>query len=447
MNRSIQAVLFGTFTLRFSTGLTGGLFLYYLADLPRHGGPEVSAVLVGLMTATYFIAELVLSPGFGVLSDRLGAHRVMQWGPAFGAVAVILTAFTTNLYLLGLTRLLEGAAAGASIPSILGYIAVATSGQEALRGKTVARFEAATLAGLGVGLVAAGPLWEALARNAFLLNAVIYGVSYAIYRWGVADVAQYRRAADAPPVHSAERRPGFDFARYRRVISSGRVWLLAPTWIALNAVLGSWTTQSVFQLVKEPSARFADQQLMGGYGPTQVSVGLGVALLVFFAGLLYWGNRFKRFRRTTIIAIGIAGGLVMVGAIFGLNHSQAGGLLLQVPLTGVMLGGLFVMAGATPAALGLLADISEAHPEDRGAIMGLYSVFLALGQITGSLVGGGAAEWHGIDGMLIASVGMLILALLPLNWLRSSEHLVGLAHDDDGAAALLARALPDKDRG
>ena len=43
--------------------------------------------------------------------------------------------------------------------------------------------------------------------------------------------------------------------------------------------------------------------------------------------------------------------------------------------------GLFVLAGATPAALGLLADISEEHPADRGAIMGLYSVFLAIGQI------------------------------------------------------------------
>ena len=42
--------------------------------------------------------------------------------------------------------------------------------------------------------------------------------------------------------------------------------------------------------------------------------------------------------------------------------------------------------------LGLLADISERFPTDRGAIMGLYSVFLAIGQIVGSLIGGFAAE-------------------------------------------------------
>jgi len=431
---SLLAVLFGTFTLRFSTGLTGGLLIYYLADLPSHGGAEVSAFAFGAVHATYYAAELVLSPGFGVLSDRLGHHRLMQWGPVFGFGAVLVTAVTTDLLLLAGTRFMEGAAAGASIPSILGYIAHATSHDEGLRGRTVARFEAATLAGLGIGLVAAGPLWDVLARWAFVLNAGIYATSLAIYRYGVVDLSDEAEAARiGPPLHSAELRPSaFNLERYRQVMASPAVWLLAPTWIALNAVVGSWTTQSVFQLVREPSRRFGDQLLMGGFAPTQVSIGLAVALLVFFGGLFYWGGRFKRFRRTTIIFIGIAGGLLMVGSIFALNHAQGWGLLPMLGTVLAMLAGLFVMAGATPAALGLLADISESHPADRGAIMGLYSVFLAVGQITGSLLGGAAAEWQGIDGLLAASVGLLIIAVLPVHALRGSEHMVGVANAHEG---------------
>ena len=185
MRRSLAAVLVGTFTLRFSTGLTGALLVYYLAELEVFGAREVSPVEVGLLTATFYVAELLLSPLFGLLSDRIGTRRVMQYGPIFGAVAVVMTAVTTDLFLLGVTRWLEGAAAAASIPSILGFIAVATSHDEELRGKIVARFEAATLAGIGFGLVAAGPLWEVLARNAFYLNAIFYGVSFLIYRYGV----------------------------------------------------------------------------------------------------------------------------------------------------------------------------------------------------------------------------------------------------------------------
>ena len=243
----------------------------------------------------------------------------------------------------------------------------------------------------------------------------------------MADVAGVRHADEHAAVAAVHGEP-FNLSRYVGVLRSPGVWLLAPTWVALNAVLGSWTTQSVFQLVKDPTSEFAGQLLMGGFAPTQVSVGMAAALVVFFAGLFYWGNRFRSYRRTTIIIVGIAGGLAMMTAIFAINHSQPFGLALQVPMVLLLLGGLFVLAGATPAALGLLADISESHPTDRGAIMGLYSVFLAIGQIVGALVSGWAADWRGIDGLLAASLLLLLVAILPLHGLRRSEHLVGAAH-------------------
>ena len=159
MERSIRFVLLGTFTLRFSTGLTGSMLAFYLAHLPDHGGPTVDATVVGLYAALFYLAELILSPLFGILSDRYGHHRVMLYGPIFGAVAVVLTGFTpaflvfgaiVMLLVLAATRILEGASSAASVPSILGYIAMATAGNETLRGKTSARFEGAT-----VGLIVA----------------------------------------------------------------------------------------------------------------------------------------------------------------------------------------------------------------------------------------------------------------------------------------------------
>jgi len=415
MQRSLLAVLFGTFTLRFSTGLTGALLAYYLADLPKHGGTAVEPIVVGLFSAAFFAAELVLSPLFGPLADRWGYHRVMQFGPLFGGIAVVLTGLTTNLWLLGGTRLLEGASTAASVPSILGYIAIATAMNEQLRGRAVARFEAATLAGIGGGLVAAGPLYTLLGRDAFFLNAVIYAFSLLIYRFGVTDPRSE---------HSQSSKQTYGVRRYLSLLRSSHVWILAPTWIAINASLGLWTTQSLFQLVRKPDPRFADQMLMGGFEPLSVSAGLGVGLLIFFAGLLYWGNRFKSLRRTTIIFYGIVGGAVLIFAAALINHSATLPPLATTVFALVAVAGLFVLAGATPAALGLLADVSERFPHDRGAIMGLYSVFLALGQITGSLLGGVAAEARGIDGLLIATLILLAVALVPLFRLRRFEHEV-----------------------
>ncbi len=416
MSRSLVAVLIGTFTLRLSTGITGGLLVYYLANLPAHGGQPVDPFALGVLQATFYAAELVLATPFGLLSDRFGHHRLMQVGPVFGIAAVVTTFATTNLVLLGGTRILEGSSTAASVPSILGFIALATAGDEQLRGRVAARFEAATIAGLGAGFVAAGPLWALLGPAGFLVNAGIYAASFSIYRLGVEEPAQATIARASHP----------GFGRYAAILRSSNIWLLAPTWIAINATLSLYTSQTLFQLVREPNPTFSDQMLMGGFDPVEVSVGLLLGLVVFFGGLIFWGNRFRRFRRTTIILFGIVGGAALVACAFLLNHS--GGLPLAVQGAEVVgLGiGLFVLAGATPAALGLLADVTESFPNDRGAIMGLYSVFLGVGQIAGSLIGGAAAEARGLDGVFVATVAFLVIALLPLLHLRSVEHRVGV---------------------
>jgi MFS family permease len=419
VTRSLYAVLLGTFTLRFSTGLTGGLLIFYLRDL------HVDEITLATLTATFFAAELVLSTPFGLISDRWGHHRIMQLGPIFGAVAVILTWATTDVLVIGGTRWLEGAATAASVPSILGFIAMATARDELLRGRMAARFEGATLAGIGVGVVAAGLLYDGipgvvpgLGRTAFLLNAVIYGVSFCIYRFGVDEPAEDREARSGPH---------YGWRRYVRLLTSSRVWLLAPTWIAINGALGLWTSQSIFQLIKQPAARFSDQLLMGGFVGAQIALGLAVGLVVFFAGLAFWGDRFKRFRRTTIILYGIVGGIVCIVAATLINHSAGQPDWLRLLYGAAIAGGLFVLAGATPAALGLLADVSESYPADRGVIMGLYSVFLALGQIAGSFLGGESGHRYGIDGILLSTVGLLLVALVPLARLRAVEHHVGTA--------------------
>jgi MFS family permease len=406
------------------------MLTYYLAELDRHhgvmdqvlglgAGIKVDAFTFALIAAAFYVSELVLSPIFGILSDRRGHWQVMQWGPFFGLVAVIITWATVNIPLLLGTRLLEGAATAASIPSILGFIAIATAMDEGLRGKVVARFEAATLAGLLAGFAVAGPVFEIFGSVGFLINGVMYLVSMSIYRWGVDRTLE--ASLEAP---HAKGTSALDLSRYRRILGQSHVWLIAPTWVAINAVLGLFTTQTIFQLVQrdEPDPRFADQLLMGGFEPIQISIGMVVGGLLFFAGLIYWGNRFKDLRRTTIILYGIGGGALLVVGAVGINHSAALPLLVVLGLGVLAVVGLFVLAGATPAAIGLLADVTEAYPDDRGAIMGLYSVFLGLGQIGGSLIAGAAATAFGLDGIFIASLLLLVVAVVPLVFLRRHEH-------------------------
>ena len=186
-------------------------------------------------------------------------------GPAFGAVAVIITAFTVSLPVIGFTRLLEGASTAASVPSILGFIAFATAADELLRGKAVARFEAATLAGLMVGFVLAGPLFQAVRPHGVPAQRPRL-------RRLVPDLplrrARSTRSRSRPAARTTPRRA---CGATSRILRGSHVWLLAPTWIAINATLGLYTSQTLFQLVREPNPEFANQQLMGGFDPLQVS--------------------------------------------------------------------------------------------------------------------------------------------------------------------------------
>jgi MFS family permease len=230
-------------------------------------------------------------------------------------------------------------------------------------------------------------------------------------------VADPRGEAEA----MAAAHPGW--RKYGELVRSTHVMLLAPTWIAINASIGLWFSQSIFQFSRRDE-RFPDQLLHQGFTSFEITIAAVAIALVFAAGLIYWGNRFKSMRRTTIILYGILGGAAMVLAVVALNHVGGTGIVVAVACVAAAAVGLFVLAGATPAALGLLADISETFPDDRGAIMGLYSVFLAIGQILGSIVGGIAASAAGIDGLLVATIVLLGVALVPLASLRRREHFL-----------------------
>src|SRR4029450_1754601 len=118
------------------------------------------------------------------------------------------------------------------------------------------------------------------------------------------------------------------WSRYRTIIRNEYVLLLAPTWIAVNASIGLWFSQSIFPFSKTDS-RFPDQFLHQGFSPIQITLAVIVIGAVFAAGLIWWGNRFRTLRRTTIIFYGILGGGVMALGVMAINHAAPSHLLVS----------------------------------------------------------------------------------------------------------------------
>jgi MFS family permease len=420
MNRSIGSMLLATFVLRVSTAITGGMLVYLVDDMTRrHGtGPGV----ISLLTGGFYTTELTGAIVFGVLADRYGRKVIMLLGPLFGGVAVAMTGMTTHLPVLFVTRLLEGSSTAASIPSTLGFIAAETAHDEKLRGRVVSLFELVSLGGmLALGPALAGILWDAFHRHAFFLNCAFYAVALALYAYGVHEVPRNRQA-DLEASTAVKDKSVSGARRYLRIATNRKVLLFAPTWLAVNAILGLWALQA--PLLLKGNVTDSSQFLMQGVSATSIGLGQAVLAVVFGGGILFWGLVYARFRRTTMLLLGVGAFVVMTVDILAINHlgGRSSALLLSLGAVGVV--SLFVMSGATPAALGLLADVSEGFEADRSAIMGLYSVFLGVGQVIGAILGGIAATWKGIDGLIVATAGLLVIGIVTLLHLRASERVI-----------------------
>jgi MFS family permease len=434
MNRSITSMLLGTFMLRVSTAITGGLLIFLVDSMTRNRGN--GSGVISLLSGGFYLTELTGAIAFGVLADRYGRKVVMLLGPIFGSVAVFMTGLTTHVPVLFVTRLLEGGSTAASIPSTLGFIAAETAHDEKLRGRVVSLFELVSLGGmLAVGPALSGLLWDRFGRPAFFLNCGLYLCALALYAYGVSEVRQEKSdLVAARPGGGA----GMEVRRYWRMATSRSVLLFVPSWLAINAILGLWALQA--PLLIKGNQHDPSQFLMQGVSASAIGIGEAVFAVFFGLGLLFWGTVYARFRRTTMLFFGVVAFAVMALDVLLINHFGGVSIGLLCVFVGIGLVALFVLSGATPAALGLLADVSEGFEEDRSAIMGLYSVFLGLGQVIGAVIGGVAATWRGIDGLVVATAILLVIGIAALVNLRRYEEGTLLAESlrRTDAAPLLA---------
>jgi len=94
-----------------------------------------------------------------------------------------------------------------------------------------------------------------------------------------------------------------------------------------------------------------------------------------------------------------------VAAVFGINHSADWSVAVRIGLVLLALSGLFVLAGATPAALGMLAEAALSADLDRGSAGDRYQVVVhvdsasdvAAGDTSGVPVGEGLSGTLEVD--------------------------------------------------
>lgn len=419
--RSLVSVIMGTLVLRLSSHVMGVMLGFYMAEIDRNHYP-LSHTVRGLIFAVFFIPELLASPILGAMSDRYGRKLFILLGPILGAIAVQITSLTTALWLLAFTRLLEGLSTASSVPSTLGYISEVTTGRPKLRARIMGLFEITLVGGIAVGSAVAGYMWNYaglpqrilgidFTSPAFALNAVIYLISLGIFWIGISEAQHRAPRSDAPK--------GESWRRFLTVMRAPQVWKFVPAWVGVNSIIGAWLNTA--NGVMTGKDNFAGQLLTGSISPKEFGNGFAVLGIVFAAGVLVWSFYIANRRRTSVMLFATGGLFVTLAIVYALNHMGSFESALHYPLLGALLVSIFVLSAFTPAALIYLADVTESKSEDRGSIMGLYSVFLGVGQLIGTTAGGKFAEWAGIDGLLMLSAIFGVITMATLVTLHKQE--------------------------
>ncbi|GCE03619.1 MFS transporter [Dictyobacter aurantiacus] len=414
---TVTPLLVGTLILRANSGASTivlGLLLAHMAASTAH---KITSVQVGLLPVAFYISELTLAPFMGGLSDRWGRRIFLVSGPAFGLLQAGLLFFTPAHqplpYLLGL-QVLAGLSGAITVPAVLGYLADLTVRDQSRRVRVMSLYELVTSGGIAVGTVMGGLLWFWSGRGAFVWLAV----SYILVIWCMWLSPVANQAV------SSERKIGETARRYLRILRMPRLLAFLPAWLCISALVGIWLSSQLTFILSTP-VRYPHQLLMGSMsgpgGGRILSLVLGGIVLFFSLSLLFWAFFLQKIARLRLMFTSIIGVYLACIALFGINHRGVGDTTMIYVWLPLLLIGVFAETSFAPAALAYLADISEEAARDRGMVMGLYSIFLGLGQILGNGLGGMFAHRFGFDGLIYLTALLALVALLSLFWLFKKD--------------------------
>jgi MFS family permease len=267
-------------------------------------------------------------------------------------------------------------------------------------------YEAVTVVGLASGAAVAGRLWDRFGTVTFSLIALIYLAALVLFMF-------VRRHGPLAPRVSHDAR-----SLVRRMLNR-RIMRFAPAWVAANAVLGAWLNAGPYLAAAAPDpGQFLSQQRSAG----DISLAFLVFGIVFTVGAIAWGFIMPIIGRQATLLVGV-GGLgftsIMLWLLNGLGPDPVHRIV--PPLLGLVILGIFVESGFTPAALTYLAEIAEEQAQDRGSVMGVYSVLLSFGQLAGTALAGPFAAAAGFNGLITLTGLLTLIALFTVLLLGQAE--------------------------
>ena len=312
---------------------------------------------LSLLVGVYSLLQLIFSPVFGHLSDRIGRKPVLTFSILGTAIGFVVTGAAGAYWMLLLGRVIDGISGG-NIATGMACIADVTTKEN--RSKSMGLIGAAFGIGFMIGPALGGVLGKIAPALPFYVAAGLAFVNCAL--------VAMRLPETLTPEAKARAR---DRASLGEVFSHGRGGLITTILLSqLASVTGFSIMTSLFALFCEK--RF-------GYDISHTG---WILFYVGFLGVVMQGGVLRRLLKRPIEKqLAVIGSAVLALSMFFLPHTPPSLVLLMLVCAGISVGNSFV----TPTMNGLASRSSDAHTQGR--VLGLVASAGSLGRFLGPMIG------------------------------------------------------------
>jgi MFS family permease len=346
------------------------------------GGALIVAILMGSFTA----AQLVSAPWWGRFSDRYGRRPALLVGLTAAGIAYIVFAFANSIWLLLLSRLVQGAGGG-TVGVIQAY--VADSVEPANRAKALGWLSAATNVGVAIGPALGSVALRLGSRGPGLTAAALCAINI-FFAWKF-----LRESRDMTEAH--QKKPRASRTVIAHVITHPNesaprlIWIYA---IAMGAFSGLMAILALF---------LADRFGVGKDNIWIFYTYVGAISVVTRAGIL--GRAVDRYGEAYLSKVG----LTMLATGLATLPIARGYVSLAISVALIPLGTAFTF----PCVTSMLSRVISSG--ERGLYMGVQQTFGGLGRVLIPLWAGFSYDHFGHTVPLFTSA-LLVVGTIALGY-------------------------------
>jgi multidrug resistance protein len=316
---------------------------------------DADAWVIGWLIAMFAIAQLAVAPLWGRFSDRYGRRPALLIGLATSAIAFTVFAFANTIWLLFLTRLIQGVGGG-TIGVVHAYASDASLPRD--RAKTLGWLSAGTSAGVMIG-PAIGSLAFRFGAEMPGLVAAFLCLSNVIFAWKWLPESSDINAPAPGPVGERRSIRGFALDVLRN--PGGEVARLI--WIYTVGMLGFMSMTAVIPLYLDDS-----------FGVTAETIGAFFVFIGFLSILMraiVLGRLVDRFGETKVMRMGAAFLMLGLFLIPIPDHVIAAGIAMGLVPVGTAL--LF------PSVSAMVSHRAPRH--EMGQTLGVQQAFGGVARV------------------------------------------------------------------